>query len=219
VLFGRHGVLTGMSDFDREAERERLREQFEEDKQKREQSERMSELLLKGATMTNVHCDRCGDPIFRWDGQEFCPTCQGDPGGEPAATPSGDEPATSDHQPTQPQRTPQASDTQPTPNDAGSTVEVEPERPADQMATDSPAADQPTDTDRTPARERQPRRVPAETASEATDDLAAARASLGRTLATLAEQAERSDDLSRTREYLTAAKEAAEALDAAEQVR
>jgi uncharacterized Zn finger protein (UPF0148 family) len=36
----------------------------------------MSELLLKGATMTNRHCDTCGDPIFRYQGQEFCPTCQ-----------------------------------------------------------------------------------------------------------------------------------------------
>jgi len=65
-----------MSDFDKEAERERLREKYEEDKQKREASERMSDLLLKGATMTNAHCNDCGDPIFRYDGDEFCPTCQ-----------------------------------------------------------------------------------------------------------------------------------------------
>jgi uncharacterized Zn finger protein (UPF0148 family) len=65
-----------MSDFDKEAERERLREKYERDEQKRESTRRMSELLLKGATMTNRHCDACGDPIFRWNGQEFCPTCQ-----------------------------------------------------------------------------------------------------------------------------------------------
>jgi len=65
-----------MSDFDKEAERERLREKYEADKQKREASERMSDLLLKGATMTNAHCNDCGDPIFRYDGDEFCPTCQ-----------------------------------------------------------------------------------------------------------------------------------------------
>jgi uncharacterized Zn finger protein (UPF0148 family) len=64
-----------MSDFDKEAERQRLREKYEKDRQKREQTQRMSELLLKGATMTNRHCDTCGDPIFRWNGQEFCPTC------------------------------------------------------------------------------------------------------------------------------------------------
>ncbi|KKF39918.1 hypothetical protein FK85_24690 [Halorubrum saccharovorum] len=66
-----------MSDgFDKEAEREKLREKFAEDDQKREHTQRMSELLLQGATMTNRHCDDCGDPIFRHDGQEFCPTCQ-----------------------------------------------------------------------------------------------------------------------------------------------
>ncbi|WP_262179165.1 Sjogren's syndrome/scleroderma autoantigen 1 family protein [Haloarcula laminariae] len=65
-----------MSDFDKEAEREKLREKYGEDEQKREATEQMSELLLKGATMTNAHCTDCGDPIFRYDGQEFCPTCQ-----------------------------------------------------------------------------------------------------------------------------------------------
>ena len=65
-----------MSDFDKEAERERLREKYGEDEADREATEQMSELLLKGATMTNAHCDNCGDPIFRYDGQEFCPSCQ-----------------------------------------------------------------------------------------------------------------------------------------------
>ncbi|MEF8776748.1 MAG: Sjogren's syndrome/scleroderma autoantigen 1 family protein [Haloarculaceae archaeon] len=65
-----------MSDFDKEAERERLREKFEREDEKREVTERMSELLLQGATMTNAHCSECGDPIFRYDGQEFCATCE-----------------------------------------------------------------------------------------------------------------------------------------------
>lgn len=65
-----------MSEFDKEAEREKLRKKLEKEEQDREATQRMSELLLKGATMTNVHCDVCGDPIFRSDGQEFCPTCQ-----------------------------------------------------------------------------------------------------------------------------------------------
>jgi uncharacterized Zn finger protein (UPF0148 family) len=65
-----------MSDFDREAERERLREKYEQDKKERETTEQMSELLLQGATMTNAHCSECGDPIFRYDGQEFCATCE-----------------------------------------------------------------------------------------------------------------------------------------------
>ncbi|QSG07406.1 Sjogren's syndrome/scleroderma autoantigen 1 family protein [Halapricum desulfuricans] len=65
-----------MSDFDEEAERERLRQQYEREEEQREATERMSELLLKGATMTNVHCETCGDPIFRYEGQLFCPTCE-----------------------------------------------------------------------------------------------------------------------------------------------
>jgi hypothetical protein len=66
-----------MSDFDKEAEREKLREKFERDRQKRQETERMSQLLLQGATMTNRHCDTCGDPLFRYQGQVFCATCQG----------------------------------------------------------------------------------------------------------------------------------------------
>jgi len=64
-----------MSEFDKEAEREKLREKYGEDDADREATQRMSQLLLQGATMTNRHCDRCGDPIFRQNDQEFCPTC------------------------------------------------------------------------------------------------------------------------------------------------
>ena len=63
--------------FDKETERERLREKYERDKQRRQATQRMSELLLKGATMTNQHCESCGSPLFRHDGEVFCPTCQG----------------------------------------------------------------------------------------------------------------------------------------------
>ena len=71
-----------MSDgFDKEAEREKLREKFADDEEEREHTQRMSELLLKGATMTNRHCEECGDPIFRHDGREFCPTCGNEVGG------------------------------------------------------------------------------------------------------------------------------------------
>ncbi|MFH5799429.1 Sjogren's syndrome/scleroderma autoantigen 1 family protein [Haladaptatus sp. CMAA 1911] len=66
-----------MSDFDKEAEREKLRQQYESEKEERKSTQRMSELLLQGATMTGKHCDTCGDPIFRMNGNEFCPTCQG----------------------------------------------------------------------------------------------------------------------------------------------
>jgi len=68
---------SGDDGFDREAERERLEEKYERDQQRREATQQMSELLLKGATMTNHHCDACGSPIFRHDGEEFCPNCGG----------------------------------------------------------------------------------------------------------------------------------------------
>ncbi|QCC46291.1 Sjogren's syndrome/scleroderma autoantigen 1 family protein [Halobellus limi] len=74
-----------MSDFDEEAERERLREKYEKDEERRKETQQMSELLLKGATMTNRHCGECGSPIFRYQGQEFCPSCQRVTGGEAAS--------------------------------------------------------------------------------------------------------------------------------------
>ena len=71
-----HTMIISVSDFDEEAERERLREKYEKDAERRAETQQMSELLLKGATMTNAHCETCGSPIFRYEGQEFCPTCQ-----------------------------------------------------------------------------------------------------------------------------------------------
>ena len=191
-----------MSDFDREKEREKLREKYERDKQKREQSERLSELLLKGATMTDRHCETCGDPVFRWDGQEFCPTCQ-----------QPEEEATDE--PESPTGTDEPSSPAPT---GESAVEVEPdtERP-----TDAQPAVQPDRQPRQPT-PRQPAETPDATGqpSVAADgDLATARASLERTLAALAQQAEQADTLAETRRYLDGARDAAEALDAAEQVR
>ncbi|MFB6250255.1 MAG: Sjogren's syndrome/scleroderma autoantigen 1 family protein [Halobellus sp.] len=73
-----------MSDFDEEAERRRLREKYEKDQERRKETQQMSELLLKGATMTNQHCGECGSPIFRYEGQEFCPSCQRVTGGDAA---------------------------------------------------------------------------------------------------------------------------------------
>jgi len=66
-----------MSDeFDKEAEREKLREKYERDRHEREATQQMSDLLLRGATMTNRHCGECRSPIFRYEGSEFCPTCE-----------------------------------------------------------------------------------------------------------------------------------------------
>ena len=64
---------------DKEALREELREKYERDEREREATRRMSDLLLKGATMTNTHCGTCGDPLFQQDGTTFCPSCHGRP--------------------------------------------------------------------------------------------------------------------------------------------
>ncbi|WP_049924171.1 Sjogren's syndrome/scleroderma autoantigen 1 family protein [Halopiger djelfimassiliensis] len=84
-----------MSDFDKEAEREKLREKYERDKAEREATQRMSDLLLKGATMTNTHCGTCGDPLFKQNGTTFCPSCHGNPdaveGTDLEAQPAEDE--------------------------------------------------------------------------------------------------------------------------------
>ncbi len=65
-----------MSEFDKEAERERLRKKFAEDEAERESARHMSELLLKGAKMTDRHCPECGTPLFREDDRIYCPECE-----------------------------------------------------------------------------------------------------------------------------------------------
>jgi len=176
-----------MSGFDEEAERERLREKYEQDQEKRAATQRMSELLLKGATMTNSHCDACGDPLFRHDGRTFCPTCQaadgdaagnGDADTDAEAAGNGDADAAAD--------TSSAADRVPGPG-----------------AAEAGGAPEP--------RTQSPR--PASSTAESTplDD---ARASLSRTLVRYARAAEETDDPRRATELLAAAREAAEALSA-----
>lgn len=215
-----------MSDFDREAERERLREQFERDKAKREQSERMSELLLKGATMTNKHCDNCGDPVFRHDGQEFCPTCQ-------AAAVQQSESA-ADRRPADETPDGKATEADGSPTDTAAEQNVDPNatdgnvgqspktarssdgstpEPERQPASQPRQPQQPTDQ---PPHPQQPTNQPRQPSTDG--ELGEARESLVRSLTALARKAESADDLSRKREYLAAAKEAAAALDAAERV-
>jgi uncharacterized Zn finger protein (UPF0148 family) len=184
-----------MSGFDEEAERERLREKYERDQEKRANTQRMSELLLKGATMTNSHCDDCGDPIFRHDGREFCPTCRADAGGETDATPETvAAPAGADAD--------ADADTETAPDDGS--------RAADEAST--------TGTDRR-ARERSaepPGRTGSHASPSADGSLDEARASLGRTLVRYAQAAEAAEDPRRATEYLAAAREAAETLAALE---
>lgn len=74
-----------MSEFDKEAEREKLREKYEKEKEDRKATQRMSDLLLKGARMTNKHCGVCADPFFEMDDTLFCPSCHGGPEGVEAS--------------------------------------------------------------------------------------------------------------------------------------
>ena len=225
-----------MSDFDKEAEREKLREQFEHDRERREQSERMSELLLKGATMTNKHHD-CGSPIFRWNGEEFCPSCEGVDGaggaevgaaeetvgrGEVTAGSSGD--AGDGAVDAAPETADETADTAADAIDEaaaagrlgeatdGTEIDVTAEPTADDEADADPTAGRPTGG---------PSRAPGDgraAGSGATGEgVSAARASLERTLAAVAREAEETptSDLSRKRNLIAAAREAAEALEAA----
>jgi uncharacterized Zn finger protein (UPF0148 family) len=219
-----------MSDFDKEAEREKLRKQFEEDKTKRENTERMSELLLQGATMTNSHCDTCGDPIFRYEGQEFCPSCQVQVADDGETTQ-----ATTEQQQTQ-QSPDTASSSQPetassSQSDA-TNIEIgsEGSESAEANASGATAVD-PESRDESPApsksSESEPRSEPkpetepqpeslvrSEPSSQSLTDLSEARQSLVRTVTRFAKQAETADDLEHVRKFLATTEDAAEALEA-----
>jgi uncharacterized Zn finger protein (UPF0148 family) len=198
-----------MSDFDKEAEREKLREKFAKDDQKRERTSRMSELLLKGATMTNKHHD-CGSPIFRWQGEEFCPTCQGTPDGEGVAEVEADEGEQTADATTVDVESPAESPDQPTPETANGTPEV-----ADQSPTRSPEpSPDPTPTPDARAQSPTPTHSQSTTGTKQSGDLATARASLTRTLTSLAQRAESTDDVSKQRDLLAAVEDAAAALEA-----
>jgi uncharacterized Zn finger protein (UPF0148 family) len=180
-----------MSDdgFDREAERERLREKYERDEADREATKRMSELLLKGATMTNRHCGDCGDPIFKNDGDLFCPTC-GDGVGHGGESSDDDGGATS----------PSVAKDGTTSRNTGTTEDGDAVE-ADIDRTDSQPAEQ-------------ERSTPGEADSSAADHRSAARESLARSAARFARRAEESDDPAEARRLLAAAREAAAGLAA-----
>jgi len=205
-----------VSDFDKEAEREKLREKYERDQEKREVAEKMSELLLQGATMTNAHCSECGDPIFRYDGQEFCATCErpvdrdtGD--GEGTDRDRGDSGADSDSDSDDGEDLPEGSET------------IEVTSPADDARVrfggesddtgegDAPAGADGTDPETTADA---PEARPGGSGTTKAGDVSAARASLVRTLTRFSEAAENCEDPGRAREHLAAAREAAETLSA-----
>jgi uncharacterized Zn finger protein (UPF0148 family) len=200
-----------MSDFDKEAEREKLRERFAEEDEKRETTEQMSELLLQGATMTDTHCDSCGNPLFRYDGQTFCPTCQQ----TATAGETDDQAVAGDDTPVEGEAATASMEGQQT------TTEQSDARPSHPPQTTAPRQNAgprqarrapPSRTDDASAAEQEPRA--AARSASGTDDLAATEQSLARTLAELTATAEGCDDLGRTREHLAATREAAEALDA-----
>ncbi|UVE51172.1 hypothetical protein KU306_04625 [Haloferax larsenii] len=237
-----------MSDFDKEAERQRLREKYEQDEAKRRSTQRMSELLLKGATMTNKHCDQCGDPIFRYDGEEFCPTCQA--GGQSAAADEGAAEAAGEASAEPDARTVAEADSEAVAEaDAGRVAETDAGRVAETDAGRVAEANAETvagsDTvDREPPATTENVGQSAASASEQADeqlsertaeskngarrtrqrastttravggDISSARESLVRTLTWAATEAEATDDPRRAVEYLSAAREAAEAIDA-----
>ncbi|MEZ3162597.1 Sjogren's syndrome/scleroderma autoantigen 1 family protein [Halorubrum sp. RMP-47] len=228
-----------MSDgFDKEAEREKLREKYADDEQKREHTQRMSELLLKGATMTNRHCEECGDPIFRHDGREFCPTCGNEAGGA-AGGDAGAEAAGADETAGVATATAESGGDAPPENgvtgsdaaDSGAVEGRQPQSPP--SATVPPQGSSPQEPRSPPesppqasgpTRDSAPQRSgrgaaessqsnPSRSATDA-DGLGAARASLTRTLTRFARAAEETDDPRRARDHLEAAREAAEALAA-----
>jgi UPF0148 protein len=190
--------------FDEEAVREELREKYESEQEDREATARMSDLLLQGATMTNDHCDRCGSPLFRQDGQTFCPNCQHadqQAASEGAQQNGGQQQGqTAGGQQRQDQTAageqPQGSDQQAQGRDG------QPERTQDVRD----ARDDATQTD--PSTRDLPEHAPTASASGPAGD------ALESTIAALARRAASADDPRTAREYLEAAREAAEALAA-----
>ena len=229
-------------DFDKEAEREKLREKYERDQQKREATEQMSELLLKGATMTNAHCSECGDPIFRYDGQEFCPTCEkpvnrdtGEEGDDEAddedqiqvTTPSddarvafGDESADNGSDEPAARQT----DTQ-QPSQAGAANPQQPQDHSDRQPSQAQNPSLPTNRKRELPDVQQPTAADSASSGGASGapgaadaparsdaSVTAARESLVATLTRFSRLAEQTEDPRQAQEYLAAAREAAETL-------
>ena len=224
-----------MSDFDAEAERKRLREKYEAEEESRKQTQQMSELLLKGATMTNRHCGECGSPIFQYEGQEFCPNCQhatgADAGNEPGVDAEdgggtdAEEPARADAaaagggidaggagaaEPaveTGSGADPETKTTEGAPSngvaDAGATVSPERDRAVGRGVADAPAAGDPATAGRPP--------TPGNEGAAPTRQ--AARESLLAALTRHARLAADTDEPRRATDHLTAAREAAAALD------
>jgi hypothetical protein len=243
---GSDGDVDGGDDgFDKEAEREKLREQYEADQKRREATQQMSELLLKGATMTNQHCEECGSPIFRYEGEAFCPTCAGTrdvaegdarrpdqgPGADQAdasADPDREQGDPGGRQPTEPGGR-QPADVAPAPGDT-------PRAASEDAASGAGSSGGELDEgDLEAARARLDERVGSKREVGRSSDrradppvgdspvrqgevpsMAQTRASVRRAIVSLSEQAAQSDDPTRAQDLLKGAREASEALAALE---
>lgn len=230
-------------DFDREEERRKLEEKFGEEADDRERTERLSELLLKGATMTDRHCPECGDPVFRHEGREFCPSCQREVTTDEAQRATAGQAAAQDPTDSAPAPdtdaevdaaadgstievdTPGVTDTDDAaadgaaPTEAGTDTAPSTGQAADAPQGNQPPAGEPAGESRAqPQPQPQPRSQP--TASESAPSagggsgLLPARQHLTRTVNRLAQQAAAEEDPGRKREFLAATREAAEALEA-----
>lgn len=210
------------STFDKEAERERLREKYGDDSADRAETERMSELLLQGATMTNRHCGECGNPIFRYEGQAFCSVCEEerpadgqDDAGQQAERPMGRTEAE------------ESTDSTSEDTEAGTAVDdISAGVPDPRQSDRSGNPTRPEDYDRPepdtadPDEVATPERPTQRTGrGGSSGDVGEARAALLRTLSRMASQAETTDEVTRAKQYLEAAREAAEALAAVDRVR
>ncbi|WP_323674314.1 Sjogren's syndrome/scleroderma autoantigen 1 family protein [Halorubellus sp. PRR65] len=214
-----------MSDFDEEAERQRLREKYEAEREDREATQHMSELLLKGATMTNSHCGTCGDPIFRYDGQEFCPTCNNQVQDDATADATADQQSTGtagredetsasarpgDGRPQSANA--EAQDANARPQDAtasttqaGTGVDQTPAAPTASSATPDPRT-------RTPTADEPSQHRDTASTTDATPGPADAVANVEATVERFAAAAADTDDPARAREYLAVVRDATDTL-------
>jgi uncharacterized Zn finger protein (UPF0148 family) len=211
-------------DFDKEAEREKLRRKYEAEQEDRAATQRMSELLLQGATMTNRHCDTCGDPIFRYEGQQFCPSCQAAAGDQGTDAAAGGSPPGSETDPesgTQ-EDSPVPSERSPEPGDAREIADEERTEPTDTASQPSEVREPEPESASTPGAESDSGSTPVAGSNPPTEatgptaapsgDLAAAHDALGGTIVRLSERAAEAEDPRRAREFLEAAREASEVL-------
>lgn len=187
-------------EFDKEAEREKLREKLEKDQEKRQETQRMSELLLQGATMTNEHCENCGDPLFRDGGERFCPTC----GGADGTAQEQVQQQAASQQERQPQQPPAARQT------AEQTEEALNQTAASQPAVEGTPATTPPQQADSVDDQPTPRTAEPSTAADP-------RAELQRAVTRSARKANEATDPRTAKQWLEASKAAAEALEALDQ--